>query len=196
MKKNMFLGIDKYGNAVCLKSLLTFENIRENAENIEADDFCSVWSTADYGEGREYDNISDTLDKEKLSPTMERVKLPPMERVKLPHPVAVRPDFHVEEIMKVLEYVTPETSQYKGIVGKPWMFEVKSCRLATTWSSGKLYVLEDQQGCVFTIKTRCNLENICGNGRKTVIRGIVKKHTEYRGVKQTWFQYLNTVLTD
>lgn len=188
MKKNMFLGIDKYGNAVCLKSLLTFGTIRENAENIEPDDFCSVWSTADYREVRGYDNISDTLDKERLSPTMERVKLP--------HPVAVKADFHVKEIMKVTEGVTPETSQHKGIVGKPWTFEVKSCRLATTWHSGKLYVLEDHQGCIFTIKTRCNLENICGNGRRTVIRGIIKKHTEYRGVKQTWFQYLDTVLTD
>lgn len=188
MKKNLFLGINERGDAVCLKSLLTFETIKKNAGNIEPDDFCSVWSTADYGESRRYDNISDTLDKEKLSPTMERVRLL--------HPVAVRPDFHVEEIMKVLEGVTPETSQYKGIVGKPWMFEVKSCRLATTWHSGKLYVLEDPQGCVFTIKTRCNLENISADGRKTVIRGIIKKHTEYRGVKQTWFQYLNTVLTD
>ena len=81
-------------------------------------------------------------------------------------------------------------SQYRGTVGQKWILEVGSISPVTTWGEHTLYVITDKQGNVFTCKCRQNLGMASAfQDKKMCISAVVKRHAEYKGVKQTWIEH-------
>lgn len=75
-------------------------------------------------------------------------------------------------------------SQYVGKIGDRVEVRVGSVKLITSWETmyGTTFIwkITDEAGNVFTWKTGNGIPEDC-----TSIKGTVKEHTEYRGVKQT-----------
>lgn len=76
---------------------------------------------------------------------------------------------------------------YVGQVGESVIIKAAAIYLATTWRSGRLYLIEDTDGNIYTVKTRRRLPGNVEPGTVT-LRARVKNHVEYRGVKQTWVE--------
>ena len=84
------------------------------------------------------------------------------------------------------EHQQPEPG-YVGQVGESVIIKAAAIYLATTWRSGRLYLIEDTDGNIYTVKTRRRLPGNVEPGTVT-LRARVKNHVEYRGVKQTWVE--------
>lgn len=76
-----------------------------------------------------------------------------------------------------------KTSQYVGTVGDKVEMTVKNFRLLTSFETmygvSFIYGWEDEDGNQYTWKTSNSFDSA------TTIKGTIKAHTEYRGVKQT-----------
>ena len=88
------------------------------------------------------------------------------------------------------ECVEEEKSRHLGAIGQGWILEVKSISPATRWGAYTLYVITDKRGNVFTCKSRhdLSLEKV-PEGKQPCISAVVKRHAEYKGVKQTWIEH-------
>lgn len=76
---------------------------------------------------------------------------------------------------------------FVGKVGESVIIKAAAIYRATTWRSGRLYLIEDTDGNIYTVKTRRRLPGNVEPGTVT-LRARVKNHVEYRGVKQTWVE--------
>lgn len=95
---------------------------------------------------------------------------------------------HVTGLVEILEKnPMPGNSQFMGEVGKAWKFSVKKLYLAKKRGRYNLYVMEDTDGNVYTCMTR-QVFRMPLSGR-IAIRGIIKDHVVYRGIRQTWLEH-------
>ena len=76
-----------------------------------------------------------------------------------------------------------EESRHLGTVGQRWILEVRNISPATRWGAYTLYVIT-------TCKSRhdFSLEKV-PEGKQPCISAVVKRHAEYKGVKQTWIEH-------
>lgn len=81
---------------------------------------------------------------------------------------------------------------YVGQVGESVIIKAAAIYLATTWRTGRLYLIEDTDGNIYTVKTRRRLPGNVELGTVT-LRARVKNHVEYRGVKQTWIERVRVI---
>lgn len=88
---------------------------------------------------------------------------------------------------KTMRAETPGSGRYMGVVGKRWVVQAKDISIATKWRDGTLYIIHDMSGNTFTCKTKRTLPlGTALNG--VYLHVLVKRHMEYRGVKQTWVE--------
>lgn len=88
------------------------------------------------------------------------------------------------ERKRAAEKVKEANSQHIGNVGDRITVNIDYIRCLTSWETQwgitRIYKLVDDKGNVFTWKTSKYLDD-----EVKVIKGTVKEHTEYRGIKQT-----------
>lgn len=88
------------------------------------------------------------------------------------------------ERKRAAEKAKEVNSQHIGNVGDRITVNIDSIRCLTSWETQwgitRIYKLVDDKGNVFTWKTSKYLDD-----EVKVIKGTVKEHTEYRGIKQT-----------
>ena len=88
------------------------------------------------------------------------------------------------ERKRAAEKAKEANSQHIGNVGDRITVNIDSIRCLTSWETQwgitRIYKLVDDKGNVFTWKTSKYLDD-----EVKVIKGTVKEHTEYRGIKQT-----------
>lgn len=93
-------------------------------------------------------------------------------------------EHQVEKVKQEEKNKSEQNSTYIGNVGDRVDVEVTSCECVTSWDTDfgvtRIYKIVDTNGNVYTWKTSKWLED-----EVTKIKGTVKEHKEYRGVKQT-----------
>lgn len=76
------------------------------------------------------------------------------------------------------------SSQFVGEVGQKVEFKIASAKVVAGWSTQfgytSIYKIVDEEGNIYTWKTTGGIPE-----EVTVIKGTVKAHNEYRGIKQT-----------
>lgn len=101
------------------------------------------------------------------------------------------PEYYVNKIKKAEDSLkaTNSTSEYVGEIGDKIEVEV-TLSFYTGWESNfgynnvtYLYTFKDEQGNVYTWKTGSYLNK--DKGSKLTLKGTIKDHSEYKGVKQT-----------
>lgn len=179
-----------------LKSEYSFEELNKKAEEGTLDE-CSFTSCSGTNWGGT-DNLSRTLGLIPFQRTGRVIRVP--EKIRFHG--SDQDMWHVREW--TVSYDTfcemaPESaatadnaapkSQYRGAVGQHWIIQVEAITPVTTWGEHTLYVITDKQGNVFTCKCRRILGMASAfQDKKMFIDAVVKRHVEYRGVKQTWVE--------
>lgn len=76
---------------------------------------------------------------------------------------------------------------FVGQIGETIIIKAAAIYLATTWRTGRLYLIKDTDGNIFTVKTRRRLPVNIEPGSVTLC-ARVKDHAVYKGTKQTWIE--------
>lgn len=91
-----------------------------------------------------------------------------------------------EDVEKPQPEPVPEPG-FVGQIGETIIIKAVAIYLATTWRTGRLYLIEDTDGNIFTVKTRRRLPVNIEPGSVTLC-ARVKGHAVYKGTKQTWIE--------
>lgn len=91
-----------------------------------------------------------------------------------------------EDVEKPQHGPVPEPG-FVGQIGEHLVIRAVAIYLATTWRTGRLYLIEDTDGNIFTVKTRRRLPVNIEPGSVTLC-ARVKGHAVYKGTKQTWIE--------
>jgi hypothetical protein len=90
-----------------------------------------------------------------------------------------------QEKQRALKQASEQKSMHIGTVGERIEINVKSFECVTSWETQygytRIYKIVDVQGNVYTWKT----SNFIDDENIIKVKGTVKSHNEYRGIKQT-----------
>lgn len=90
-----------------------------------------------------------------------------------------------QERQRALQRASEQNSMYVGNVGDRVEIDVHSFECVTSWETmygvTRIYKIVDTNGNVYTWKT----SNIISEDEIVKVKGTVKNHSEYRGIKQT-----------
>lgn len=90
-----------------------------------------------------------------------------------------------QEKQRALEQAAEQNSKHIGIVGDRIEIEVHSIECVTSWETQygvtRIYKFVDTNGNVYTWKT----SNFVEEEKVNKVKGTIKSHNEYRGIKQT-----------